>query len=121
VPARQIVGQFLATFKEYPPNQKVGSFSLDQVLEKLQQSGSSGQVIRRVAAFRVREENLNGWKASAAKESTTVQREQNNANSIESSSPRAGLNECRGMVVVWEPAPGAGDHAAILTGGSAHR
>jgi hypothetical protein len=32
-----------ATFEEYPPSQKVGSFSLDQVLEKLQQSGSSGK------------------------------------------------------------------------------
>ena len=40
---QQIVGQFIGTFKEYPPSQKVGSFSLDQVLEKLQQSGSSGQ------------------------------------------------------------------------------
>jgi len=35
VPAQQYVGKFLATFKEYPPSQKVGSFSLDQVLEKL--------------------------------------------------------------------------------------
>ncbi len=43
VPAQILVGQFLATFKEYPPSQKVGSFSLDQVLEKLQQSGSSGK------------------------------------------------------------------------------
>ena len=43
VPAQQIVGQFIATFKEYPPSQKVGSFSLDQVLEKLQQGGSSGK------------------------------------------------------------------------------
>jgi hypothetical protein len=43
VPAHQTVGQFIATFKEYPPSQKVGSFSLDQVLEKLSQSGSSGK------------------------------------------------------------------------------
>ena len=35
VPAQQYVGQFLATFKEFPPSQKVGSFSLDQVLETL--------------------------------------------------------------------------------------
>mgnify|MGYP003454446505 CR=1 FL=1 len=35
VPAQQYVGQFLATFKEFPPSQKVGSFSLDQVLEAL--------------------------------------------------------------------------------------
>ena len=33
VPAQQYVGKFLATFKEFPPSQKVGSFSLDQVLE----------------------------------------------------------------------------------------
>jgi hypothetical protein len=35
VPAQQYVGRFLATFKEFPPSQKVGSFSLDQVLESL--------------------------------------------------------------------------------------
>jgi arylsulfatase len=35
VPAQQYVGQFLATFKEFPPSQKVGSFSLDQVMEML--------------------------------------------------------------------------------------
>ncbi len=35
VPAQQYVGKFLATFKEFPPSQKVGSFSLDQVMEKL--------------------------------------------------------------------------------------
>jgi arylsulfatase len=39
VPAQQYVGQFLATFKEFPPSQKVGSFSLDQVLESLQRGG----------------------------------------------------------------------------------
>jgi arylsulfatase A-like enzyme len=37
VPAQQYVGQFLATFKEFPQRQKVGSFSLDQVLQSLQQ------------------------------------------------------------------------------------
>jgi arylsulfatase A-like enzyme len=35
VPAQQYIGKFLATFKEFPPSQKVGSFSLDQVLENL--------------------------------------------------------------------------------------
>ncbi len=35
VPAQQYVGQFLSTFKEFPPSQKVGSFSLDNVLEML--------------------------------------------------------------------------------------
>jgi arylsulfatase len=41
VPAQQFVGQFLATFKEFPPSQKVGSFSLDAVLETLQTTGQS--------------------------------------------------------------------------------
>jgi arylsulfatase len=35
VPAQRYVGQFLATFKEFPPSQKAGSFSLDSVLESL--------------------------------------------------------------------------------------
>jgi arylsulfatase len=39
VPAQQYVGQFLSTFKEFPPSQKPGSFSIDQALENLQQSG----------------------------------------------------------------------------------
>ena len=37
VPAQQYVGQFLGTFKNFPPSQKVGSFSLEQVLETLSQ------------------------------------------------------------------------------------
>ncbi len=37
VPAQDYVGQFLSTFQEYPPRQKAASFSLDQVMEKLQQ------------------------------------------------------------------------------------
>jgi arylsulfatase len=35
VPAQQIVGEFIATFKEFPPSQKSGSFSVDQVLQQL--------------------------------------------------------------------------------------
>jgi arylsulfatase len=35
VPAQAYVGQFLSTFKKYPPRQKAASFSLDQVMEKL--------------------------------------------------------------------------------------
>jgi arylsulfatase len=31
------VGQFLGTFRDFPSSQKVGSFSLDRVLESLQQ------------------------------------------------------------------------------------
>lgn len=41
VPAQQYIGKFLATFKEFPPSQKVGSFSLDQVLETLQKGGGN--------------------------------------------------------------------------------
>ena len=37
VPAQAYVGQFLGTFKEFPPRQKAASFSLDQVMDKLQQ------------------------------------------------------------------------------------
>jgi len=40
VPAQAYVGQFLATFKEYPPRQKAASFSLEQVMEKLAPPGS---------------------------------------------------------------------------------
>jgi arylsulfatase len=37
VPAQAYVGSFLATFQEFPPRQKPGSFSLDRVLEELQE------------------------------------------------------------------------------------
>ena len=33
--AKDYVGQFLMTFKDYPPRQKAGSFNLDQVMEQL--------------------------------------------------------------------------------------
>jgi arylsulfatase len=36
VPAQKYVGDFLATFKEFPPRQKAASFSLDQVMAKLE-------------------------------------------------------------------------------------
>jgi arylsulfatase A-like enzyme len=36
VPAQEKVGEFLATFKEYPPRQKAASFTIDQILEKMQ-------------------------------------------------------------------------------------
>ena len=36
VPAQAVVGQFVSSFKEFPPSQKSGSFSVDQVLEQLQ-------------------------------------------------------------------------------------
>ena len=38
VPAQQIVGEFLATFKEFPPRQRPSSFSIDQALEKARKS-----------------------------------------------------------------------------------
>jgi arylsulfatase len=41
VPAQEYVGKFLATFKEFPPRQKPASFSIDQVMEKMQQAGGS--------------------------------------------------------------------------------
>ena len=41
VPAQSYVGKFLKTFKEFPPRQKPASFSIDQVVEKLKQSGGS--------------------------------------------------------------------------------
>jgi len=37
VPAQKIVGNFLATFREFPPRQKAASFTVDQVLAKLQE------------------------------------------------------------------------------------
>jgi arylsulfatase A-like enzyme len=37
VPTQQIVGKFLATFREFPPRQKAASFTIDQVMEKLTQ------------------------------------------------------------------------------------
>jgi arylsulfatase len=42
VPAQQYVGQFLSTFKEFPPSQKSGSFSIDQVMETLMGSTGGG-------------------------------------------------------------------------------
>jgi arylsulfatase A-like enzyme len=39
VPAQAFVGQHLKTYVEYPPRQKPGSFSLEHVLEKLQEGG----------------------------------------------------------------------------------
>ncbi len=36
VPAQQYVGRFLASFKEFPPSQKPGSFSLEDVVKALE-------------------------------------------------------------------------------------
>jgi arylsulfatase len=40
VPAQAYVGEFLATFKEFPPRQKSASFSLDQVLAKMTEAST---------------------------------------------------------------------------------
>ncbi|MEE4173805.1 MAG: arylsulfatase [Xanthomonadales bacterium] len=41
VPAQTYVGNFLATFKDYPPRQEAASFSLDKVMEKLSDPGGA--------------------------------------------------------------------------------
>jgi arylsulfatase A-like enzyme len=41
VPAQDVVGKFLVTFKEYPPRQKAASFTIDQVLQKMTSPGGS--------------------------------------------------------------------------------
>jgi arylsulfatase A-like enzyme len=38
VAAQSVVGQFLASFKEYPPSQRAQSFSIDQIVEKMEKS-----------------------------------------------------------------------------------
>jgi arylsulfatase A-like enzyme len=38
IAAPAIVGPFLATFKEYPPSQRPSSFSIDQLVEKMEKS-----------------------------------------------------------------------------------
>ncbi len=43
VPAQEYIAKFIGTFKEYPPSQTVGSFSLDKVLESLERAGTSGK------------------------------------------------------------------------------
>ena len=36
VPTQALVGEFVETFKEFPPRQKPSSFSVDQIMEQLQ-------------------------------------------------------------------------------------
>ena len=43
VPAQEYIGRYIATFKDFPPSQKVGSFSLDQVLDRLTAATTSGK------------------------------------------------------------------------------
>jgi arylsulfatase A-like enzyme len=42
VPGVTIVGEFLGTFKEYPPSQRGGSLSIERALEMVQQGASGG-------------------------------------------------------------------------------
>ena len=42
VPAQRFVADFLRTIVDFPPRQKPGSFSIDQVLEQLQRCGTCG-------------------------------------------------------------------------------
>jgi arylsulfatase len=41
VPAQDAVGNLLGTFKEFLPSQKTGSFSINKVVEQLQQGAGS--------------------------------------------------------------------------------
>ena len=41
VPAQAYVAEFMATFKDFPPRQKAASFSLDKVMEKLNENPGS--------------------------------------------------------------------------------
>jgi arylsulfatase len=41
VPAQAYVGQFLMTFKDYPQRQKAATFNMDEVFDKLKESGGS--------------------------------------------------------------------------------
>ncbi len=41
LPVQKVVGDFLQTFVEFPPRQKAASFTIDQVLEKLQSGAGS--------------------------------------------------------------------------------
>jgi arylsulfatase A-like enzyme len=41
VPAQEVVGTFLGTFKEFPPSQMTGSFSINKVVEMMQRGAGS--------------------------------------------------------------------------------
>jgi arylsulfatase A-like enzyme len=43
VAAQAVIGEFLASFKDYPPSQRAQSFSIDQIVEKMQRSLSAAQ------------------------------------------------------------------------------
>jgi hypothetical protein len=41
--ASAVVGEFLQTFKEFPPRQKAASFTIDQAVAKLEAALTTGQ------------------------------------------------------------------------------
>jgi arylsulfatase len=43
VPVQEYVAKYIATFKEFPPSQKVGSFSLDNVLQQISNAQTGGK------------------------------------------------------------------------------
>jgi arylsulfatase len=43
VPAQQVVGKFLATFKEFPQRQPVGSLSIEKALKQMESSAPHGK------------------------------------------------------------------------------
>jgi len=43
VPAQQVIGKFLATFKEFPQRQPIGSLSVEKVLKQMESGNPQGQ------------------------------------------------------------------------------
>ena len=41
IPMQQVVGQFLGTFREYPPRQPTASFTIDKALQRMQAAVNS--------------------------------------------------------------------------------
>jgi len=41
VPAQAYVGNFLGTFKDYPPRQSAAAFNLDEVMKKMSENQGS--------------------------------------------------------------------------------
>jgi arylsulfatase len=42
IPASAIVGEFIQTFKEYPPSQPGGTFAVDEALKMIEDGASGG-------------------------------------------------------------------------------
>jgi arylsulfatase len=43
VPAQAYVGQWLSSFREFPPRMKAGSFSLEKVMNQFAKESGSGK------------------------------------------------------------------------------